>query len=254
MEVLKAWLEANLPRYKYKFAKQGNVRSKIRKLRPTAIIAYNKNLYKTKVVEALKTFCMNGGTLVALHHNVSSMMLRQPAWLEFVNVSITKGDVPHPWGTIEGGDNYLYNLAHGNPITSLDLAYDSSAPSITSFNQELGLAGFHDDPSKKIISHEISGEDMEKSSMVEQESTIKIPCSEYFINLVLNPEPDRKLLFAIFYRDDVKKRHYISANGGWMARRGDGMLFYLMPGHSIGEYNDQFCTIIKNCLEFTEPR
>jgi hypothetical protein len=121
---LKKWLEQHLPDFRYQICSQFLFGWKIRQLQPQAIITYNKNLYTPTTVKALINYTNNGGRLIALHHNISSMMLRRPEWLNFCQIEIIRGPgVEYPWSVIEGGDLYLYNLAPRHPVTTDGISY-----------------------------------------------------------------------------------------------------------------------------------
>ncbi len=243
MRKLKAWLEKNLPQYSYKICGQFFFRRRVQWTKPKAIITYNKNLMRANTVKALKQYTKAGGILLALHHNVSSMMLRRPEWLEFTGIKIEKGeDADNRWSVIEGGDLYLTNLQKEHPITTKNVEYGNSMPDFD----------FDPDPSQPVLTHELSEEEKQnlKASEGESRPAILFESSEYFINHVPVPEDNRTFLFGQYFNDQPSGRQFYSANGGWMMPKGKGWLFYLMPGHSSKDYNENYCNIIKNCITY----
>ncbi|MBD3351460.1 MAG: hypothetical protein GF364_08230 [Candidatus Lokiarchaeota archaeon] len=240
MIALKKWLSQNLPDYDYKLSTQFWFAKRVKKYDPPCIITYNKNLIRTKNINAIKEYCDKGGKLIALHHNVSSMMMRQPEWLEMMKVKIEKGEkAEYPWSVIEGGDLYLTNLAPDSIITTNEIKYKDSVPAIN-----LPI-----EPNKVVTTHELLTKDQKQEyHSREKEPAILFNKSEYFINHVLLPEPERTLLFALYFIDEASGREFISNNGGWKMPFGQGTIYYLMPGHSVHDYNDTYCKIIRNCI------
>ena len=243
MRKLKDWLEKNLPQYTYKICGQFFFRRRVQITKPKAIITYNKNLMRLKTVKALKQYTESGGILLALHHNVSFMMLRRPEWLDFTGIQIEKGEAAkHPWSVIEGGDLYLTNLQPDHPITTTNVKYVSTMPNFE----------FDPDPSEKVLTTELSEEEKQnlKKSEAEKRPAILFESSEYFINHIPLADPDRTFLFGQYFDDQASGRQFHSANGGWMIPKGNGWLFYLMPGHSSKDYHENYCNVIKNCITY----
>lgn len=239
MERLKAWLDENITQYKFKMSTQLFLWWKIKRSNPACVIVYNKNLMGRLNVKAIKKYCAQGGKVITLHHNVSSMMLRRPEWLDFVQVYIKRGDdAEYPWSVIEGGDLYLTNLQPNSEITTEGIEYDAEVP-------ELNL---REDPSKMVLTHELKGEAKTEYQERKKEPAIEFKKSEYFINHVPLPNPQRTLLFGVYFKDPESGRMFISNNGGWKMPYKKGMIYYFMPGHAIHDYHQQYCSIIKNCI------
>jgi len=95
-----------------------------------------------------------------------------------------------------------------------------------------------------------SGKEIAQLEKGNKQPAVKFSNSEYFINHVLLPAPERVLLFGAYFIFPKKGKAFISANGGWMLPIGQGRLFYFMAGHSIQDYHESYCNIIKNTLEF----
>lgn len=239
MVKLKEWLSKNLGQFTYQLSSQFLLWWKIKRSNPKCIITYNKNLIKKRNVKTIKEYCANGGKLIALHHNVSSMMLRRPEWLDLMKINIVKGDdAEYPWSVIEGGDLYLTNLQPDNAITTKGIEYDSEVPML-----KLSV-----DPTKKVLTHELDESQQKEFHSREKEKAIEFKKSEYFINHLPLPEPNRILLFGIFFHDPESGREFISNNGGWKMPYKEGMIYYLMPGHSVHDYHENYCNIIRNCI------
>jgi hypothetical protein len=245
MVKLQNWLIENLPQFNYKLATQFLFAWKLKKLNPVAVITYNKHLYTLKNVIALKSYANNGGNLIALHHNISSMHMRRPEWLDFVKVRIEKGkESKHPWSVIEGSDLYFVNLNPEHPITTNDVNYSNQAPIFEQFE------GYNHDTSQDVLTVELNSDQKKLVENGKKQPAILFQKSEYFINHIPIPDPSRELLFGIYFNDPPSKRQFVSANGGWTMVVGKGRLTYLMPGHSPLDYNEEYCTIIRNCILF----
>lgn len=271
MQVLATWLRQHAPHRRYQLVTQWRLNRALRKASlgkpkkaprttprgtpPRAVITYNKSLFRAKTVQRLVRYCKAGGTVVALHHNVSSMMLRRPAWLAFTGVHVTRDPAAaHRWGVIEGGDLFLLNLAPEHPVTTRDVPYEAEAPRVDALE---GLAGvlpepsFHVDPGREIFTYEIPPDRQAAAADLPRAPAIVLPKSEYFINHELRPDPARTLLFAVYFTDAASGRQLFSANGGWVVPRGKGLLYYFMPGHSPADYTAAYCQVIANCLDRT---
>ena len=133
MVKLRDWLQRNLPQYHYELCKQLKFLWKMKTGSSAihAILTYNKSLYWKSVVKQIIKYCEKGGKVIALHHNISSMMLKRPEWLEFAKIQITKGkNVRYPWAATEGGTLHIYNLSDTHPITSDNLEYNEKGPAV----------------------------------------------------------------------------------------------------------------------------
>lgn len=246
MEKLCGWLQKQMPEYEFQIISPFLSAWKIKRNKPYAIITYNKNCYSNTTVSALIEFTQKGGRLIALHHNISSMMMRQPKWLAFAKVQIEKGEhAKYPWSVMEGGDLFLFNLSPNHPITTNNVTFPDSAPILETY-------GMKADASQWVLTHALTTVEMTKVSQERTQPALKFHESEYFINHVLLPAPERVLLFGEYFIFPKKGKAFISANGGWMLPVGRGKLFYFMPGHSSHDYNEEYCHIIKNALEFED--
>jgi len=241
MVKLTEWLRQNLPQYEIEMSTQFMFARKIKKTNPVGVITYNKNLYSKKNLDALINYCNKGGKLITLHHNISSMMLRRPEWLEFTGIEITKGKkVKYPWSVIEGGDLYMFNINPGHAITWENIEYTDQAP----------LYALEVNPNSTTLTYELDENQQEQIKPLEKQPAILFKESEYFINHIPLPDPNRELLFGLYFTDQKSGRKFFSANGGWITKKGKGTLIYLMPGHGKSDYNEMYCRIIKNCLIF----
>ncbi len=251
MVVLTEWLTNNVPEFYFRMVQQWRFNLFMRRNVPAAIFTYNKSLYKKKTVKNIIAFCEKGGKVIALHHNVSSVMLRRPEWLAFTDVDIKKGEKnPYPWSVIEGGDLFLLQLNSEDKIMK-GVVLEGDAPELNQLAELQGLKppeNIHLEGDKRIVSFEIPPEIHAEVDALPRAPALVFKKSEYFINLVLNPNPNRELLFAAYFEDPESGRRYFSANGAWKLPRGEGVLYYFMPGHSTWDFTEEYCKILRNCL------
>lgn len=182
-----------------------------------AIIVYIHRNLDQKVEKALIDYTTNGGKLIPLHHSISSGKRKNKYWFDFLGVTLPEGDVAnggYKW--IEGVKYDVVNLEPDNLITSNGIKY----------------------PDK--IQFEYEGK-------MKTLPAFRLNETEVYLNHKLTP--DHKLLFGFKYNDDKSGKTYIQTHCGWIKKAGKGIIIYLMPGHSVKEFqNPIYSQIVLNAI------
>ena len=186
-----------------------------------AVIVYIHRNLNESAEKAFIDYTMNGGKLIPLHHSISSGKKKNKYWFDFLGVDLPAGDVDsggYKW--IEGVELDIVNLAPGHFITSDKVDY----------------------PSK--IQYELNG----KTEML---PAFHLSDSEVYINHVL--KSDQKKILGYKYVDKTTGKTYTQQHAGWIKKAGKGLIIYLMPGHSVKDFqNTAYARIVLNAILFKE--
>ncbi|MCX8155389.1 MAG: ThuA domain-containing protein [Verrucomicrobiae bacterium] len=183
-----------------------------------AVVVYIHGKLLPGPEKAMVEYTRAGGKLVALHHSISSGKRTNELWFSFLGVDLPKGEVTqggYQW--TEGVTLDIVNLATNHFVTSHKVTY----PSTGRFNDAAGnsrtLPLFTLHESEVYLNHKLTGE--------------------------------RTLLLGLRYTDKKTGREWHQTHAGWIKPAGKGMIYYLMPGHSVLEFQDPaYVRIVLNAI------
>ncbi len=184
----------------------------------SAIIVYIHRNLNESVENALIDYTLKGGKLIPLHHSISSGKSKNKYWFKFLGVSLPKGDVGgYKW--IEGVEFDVVNLAEGHFITTNKIKYNDKI--LFRINDsEKELPGFHLTESEVYLNHQLTG--------------------------------NQTILLGFKYTDKSGKT-YMQSHCGWLKKAENGMIIYLMPGHSVKEFqNPIYSQIVLNAILYKQ--
>ncbi|MGC9034243.1 MAG: ThuA domain-containing protein [Verrucomicrobiia bacterium] len=182
-----------------------------------AIMVYIHRNLDEKVEKALIDYTLNGGKLIVLHHSISSGKRKNRYWFDFLGVSLPEGDVEkggYKW--IEGVQFEVVNLDSNHFITSNKIIYPDKI--LFNYNGDVKtLPSFDLDETEVYLNHKLT--------------------------------PDNKLLLGFKYVDKKSGKTYMQTHCGWTKKAGKGIIIYLMPGHSVKEFqNSYYSQIVLNAV------
>lgn len=179
-----------------------------------AVLVYIHLKLDPRVEQALVRYTEAGGRLVVLHHSISSGKRTNELWFPFLGVKLPPGDVNqggYKW--TEGVTIDVVNLAPGHFLTTNQVAWPTN---ISFGGEERPGISFHD--------------------------------SEVYLNHTLALGP-RTTLLGLRYRDAKTGRVWEQRTAGWEKPAGKGRVVYLMPGHSIREFQEPaFVRLVLNAV------
>lgn len=170
-----------------------------------AVVVYIHGKLLPAPEKAMVEYTEAGGKLVALHHSISSGKRTNELWFKFLGVDLPKGDVNaggYKW--TEGVTLDIVNLATNHFITTHKVKYEAQMPFAESGQPERMLPGFTLHESEVYLNHQLKGE--------------------------------RTLLLGLKYRDAKTGKEWAQAHAGWYRPAGKGRIYYLLPGHSVREF------------------
>jgi len=158
---------------------------------------------------ALIQYTEAGGKLIALHHSISSGKRKNKDWFRFLGVSLPEGDFSqggYKW--TEGVTLDIVNLAPDHFITTHKVSYPERIAFKTSASagEEKAMPGF------------------------------TLRDSEVYLNHVLAEA--RTLLLGLRYTDAKSGQVYMQSHAGWVKPSGKGWIIYLLPGHSVRDFEN----------------
>jgi hypothetical protein len=170
-----------------------------------AVVVYIHGKLLPEPEKAMVNYTKEGGKLVALHHSISSGKRTNTLWFDFLGVDLPKGDVDaggYKW--TEGVTLEIVNLATNHFLTTHKIAYETNFPFAEPQKPARVLPGFTLHESEVYLNHQLKGE--------------------------------RTLLLGLRYKDAKTGKEWAQAHAGWYRPSGKGWIYYLLPGHSIREF------------------
>lgn len=190
------------------------------------VIMYIHKVMETRAEQALIRYVEQGGRLIVLHHGLASAKIRNPDFLALAGLHIEPADAPmHAWRVAGHVTHTLVNLNPGHYITTNNVEYDRSV----SYQPSEGLSRPGTFPALDFFDTEV------------------------FLNQQFTDGREKTVLFGAMCDDPVTGSTIMQDRGGWYKRAGDGLLFYLQPGHTAEEFRKPaYVQIIMNCIKFSE--
>jgi hypothetical protein len=183
-----------------------------------AVVIYIHRELSEKAELAFIDYTTNGGNLVLLHHSISSGKRKNAHWFSFLGVSLPEGNLD------DGGYKWIekinWDLVNLNPthfIMTNKVTYPMNISYGSTNVPERSLPGF------------------------------RLERTEVYLNHV-HTEP-RTLLLGFKYTDSKSGKTYMQDRAGWIKFAGKGQIIYLMPGHTVGDFeNAAYERIVLNAI------
>jgi hypothetical protein len=175
------------------------------------VIGYIHGGLSNSAERAFIDYTEAGGKLLLLHHSISSGKRKNQDWFKFLGVSLPEGNVTNGgYKWIEGVTWDLDNLNPNHFITTNRVSYP-----------------------KYFSSEKLSG--------------FTLTNDEVYLNHVLSGP--RTLLMGFSYHDLPTGRTWRQETAGWIKAAAKGWIIYLMPGHSIHDFeNPAYQQIVLNAV------
>jgi len=174
-----------------------------------AVVVYIHGALSEKAEDAFIDYAKAGGKLVLLHHSISSGKRKNGHWFPFLCVALPEGDLSkggYKW--IEGISFQLVNLNANHFIMTNRVTYPAHIAYASTNAPVHGdtLPGFQLDETEVYLNH-------------------------------VHTEP-RTLLMGLKYTDAETGKTYLQDRAGWIKAAGQGLIIYLMPGHTKKDFQD----------------
>ncbi|HET6568610.1 MAG TPA: ThuA domain-containing protein [Rhodothermales bacterium] len=188
------------------------------------------------VERAVIAYTKGGGRFIPLHHAISSGKAANEHYFDFLGIRL---DNPtQSSGPVEPGGGYGWRHEET----------DGSGVTLTVVNLN---------PHHYITSHEVDwGEPIpytssDTPSVEEMAPSISLPNSEVYLNHKFTDGREKTVLMGLKYYDDRTGKLFMQDRAGWIKRQGEGEIIYLMPGHSVSDYqNPNVAQMILNAIEW----
>ena len=186
----------------------------------SAVIVYIHGALSESAENAFISYTLAGGKLLLLHHSISSGKRKNAHWFDFMGISLPEGDVAkggYKW--IEGITWDLVNLNPNHFIMTNRVTYPTNIiyASTNAPTKAAARPGF-------TLEH-----------------------SEVYLNHV-HTTP-RTLLMGLKFTEPKTGTVYMQDRAGWIKPTGKGTLIYLMPGHTIKDFeNPAYGRIVLNAV------
>lgn len=199
-----------------------------------AIILYIHGAMSEQVeVPAIK-YTKDGGRLVILHHSISSGKARNKYYFDFLGIQLDNPE--HSREPVEPGGGYGWR----------DEGTNGTGVTLTLVNLN---------PHHYITSHNVTWPDTIQYTPSDFPSaegrypSISLPNSEVYLNHKFTDGREKTVLMGLKYYDDRVDRTFMQDRAGWIKSQGKGKIVYLMPGHSITDYqNPNIAQIVLNAI------
>ncbi|WP_339924082.1 ThuA domain-containing protein [uncultured Cyclobacterium sp.] len=183
------------------------------------VFMYVHVTHAPRTTQVLIDYTMNGGSLVVLHHGISSSKMKNPQWLDFLGIALYPRDhQEYPWKVLANLTYSMVNLNPGHFISSNEMDYEN----VTTFKSEY------------------------ETNYEGEYSAFQLVNTELFLNQRFT-EDQRTILYGFRTEDGSR----IQPTSGWYSKKGKGMVFYYQAGHAASDYqNPNFHQVILNTLEW----
>jgi hypothetical protein len=183
-----------------------------------AVVVYIHGKLLPAPEKAMVNYTREGGKLVALHHSISSGKRTNELWFNFLGVDLPKGEVTqggYQW--TEGVTLDIVNLATNHFVTTHKVKYPATGEFAPAGGARQVLPMFTLHESEVYLNHQLVGE--------------------------------RTRLLGLRYTDKKTNREWHQSHAGWIKPAGKGTIYYLMPGHSVLEFQDPaYVRIVINAI------
>jgi hypothetical protein len=187
-----------------------------------AVIVYIHGKLEEDAERVLIAYTKAGGKLIVLHHSISSGKRKNREWFGFLGVSLPEGEFSqggYKW--IEPVALDIVNLAPDHFITSNRVTYPIRVPYRRS---------------------DLSGSEELRPGFSLQESEV------YLNHMLTQP---RTVLLGFRYVDAKSGQVYMQDRAGWLRSAGRGLIIYLLPGHSVLDFQNRvYARLIINAVLF----
>jgi len=181
-------------------------------------------------------YTKDGGRLVLLHHSISSGKARNKYYFDFLGMRLD--DPGHSSGPVEPGGGYGWR----------DEGTGGAGVTLTVVNLN---------PGHYITSHLVNWPDTIRYTPSDFPSAggdypaIHLPHSEVYLNHKFTDGREKTVLMGLKYYDDRVDHTFMQDRAGWIKPQGQGMVVYLMPGHSASDYqNPNIAQIVLNAINW----
>jgi hypothetical protein len=174
------------------------------------VVVYIHKELTPAIEHAALEHARGGGTLVLLHHSISSMKRANKEWFPALGVTLPTGDLA------AGGYKYfdpttfdVLEIAANNPVTSQGVRYPHT---------------------------------------VDKRPAFTMDATEVYVNHVLAGQ--RTVLLSLRYQDAKTGQVFRQDTAGWTLRLGRGQVYYFMPGHKASDFeHPSYAQILANAVK-----
>jgi hypothetical protein len=193
-----------------------------------AVIVYlHKKLFEPTEL-AIIDYTKNGGYLILLHHSISSGKAENKYYFDFLGIKL---DNPkQSKDPVEPGGGYgwvhpitmtLVNLNKNHYITSNNIDWDTT----------------------------IDYKPSDRPSVEDKYPAIVLDNTEVYMNHKFTDGREKTVLIGLYFFDKRNDKYFVQDRVAWIKEQGKGKIFYLMPGHSKEEFeNENISQLVLNAV------
>ena len=187
------------------------------------IVFIHRDLHE-QTERAIIDYTKAGGRLIALHHSISSKKAENKFYFDFLGMQLNKGPMEDGGYAWKASSWTLVNLNTKHYITNHNIEWEKQVAYTSS-----------DQPSVEKSNPSINLKDD----------------SEVFINHRFTDGRQKTVLCGLIYTDKESGKTYMHDRGAWIKQQGKGTIVYLMPGHSVSDYqNENIARMVLNAVNW----
>jgi len=187
------------------------------------IVFIHRDLHE-QTERAIIDYTKAGGRLICLHHSISSKKAENKFYFDFLGMHLKKGPMEDGGYAWKASSWTLVNLNTKHYITNHNIEWNKQVTYSSS-----------DQPSAEKLYPGINLKDD----------------SEVFINHRFTDGRQKTVLCGLIYTDKTSGKTYMQDRGAWIKKQGKGTVVYLMPGHSVLDYqNENITQMVLNAVNW----
>ncbi len=221
MEILAEYLKTE-GKFKVQSVEQTGIPKRISSNRAVFMFIH-KDLNQDAALQMID-YAKNGGKLIVMHHGISSAKRKVPQWFDLLGVHLpTKEEEPDNYYTYQHEvDYHIVNLRPSHYITTNKILWPDT----------------------------IEYQSSDAPSRYAQTPAMIFENSEIFMNHNFKDGREKTVLLGFHHKNPKTGKIIMQDRGGWYKKAGKGWVFYFQPGHLTSDFQQPYCQMLLNCLNW----
>nr|WKN38869.1 ThuA domain-containing protein [Tunicatimonas sp. TK19036] len=199
-----------------------------------AVIGFIHGELKVAAEKAIIAYTEAGGRYVCLHHSISSGKAKNEFYFDFLGIQLD-----HPESSskpVKPGEGYGWFHDDENGITY----------TLVNLNPHHYITNHHIEWSTPV-----AYTSSDEPAVEREYPAIALQKTEVYMNHKFTDGREKTVLCGVKYSDPRNGELFMQDRGVWWKHYGEGLIFYLMPGHASSDYeNPNIAQMVLNAINW----